>query len=70
MAKEKNLQTVGFLGKTGGALQGMFDFEWIVKGFKYSDRIQEAHMTAIHIIIEIIEKELFSSCKLKAISSI
>jgi D-sedoheptulose 7-phosphate isomerase len=30
-----------------------------VGGFTYSDRIQEAHMTAIHIIIEIVEKKLF-----------
>ncbi len=70
MAKEKKMETVAFLGKTGGALKGLCDYEWIVKGFKYSDRIQEAHMTAIHIIIEIIEKELFSVCKLKASSSI
>ena len=59
IAKEKNLQVISFLGKTGGALKGMGDLEWIVSGFEYSDRIQEAHMAAIHIIIEMVEQELF-----------
>lgn len=59
IAKEKNLQVISFLGKTGGALKGMGDFEWVVSGFEYSDRIQEAHMAAIHIIIEMVEQELF-----------
>lgn len=59
-AKEKNLKTIGFLGKCGGKLRGECDLEWIVPGFSYSDRIQEAHMTAIHIIIEMVEKRLFS----------
>ena len=59
VAKEKKLQIVTFLGKTGGALKGIGDYEWIVSGFEYSDRIQEAHMAAIHIIIEMVENELF-----------
>ncbi|MBS0615642.1 MAG: SIS domain-containing protein [Verrucomicrobia bacterium] len=58
-AKSKGMATVVFLGKTGGALKGVCDIEWIVEGFPYSDRIQEAHMAAIHIIIEMIEKILF-----------
>ncbi len=60
MAKEKELFTVAFLGKTGGAMKGMADLEWIVSGFPFSDRIQEAHMAAIHIIIESVEARLFS----------
>ena len=59
VAKERKLQVITFLGKTGGVLKGMGDYEWIVSGFEYSDRIQEAHMAAIHIIIEMVEKELF-----------
>lgn len=60
-AKEKNLTTIAFLGKTGGILRGECDLEWIVSGFPYSDRIQEAHMAAIHIVIEMVEHKLFSS---------
>lgn len=59
VAKELGLTTISFLGKSGGKLKGMSDLEWIVEGFSYSDRIQEAHMAAIHIIIEMVEKELF-----------
>ena len=59
-AKGRGLTTIAFLGKTGGKLKGEADLEWIVEGFRWSDRIQEAHMTAIHIIIEQIEKLLFS----------
>lgn len=58
-AKERGLRTVAFLGKSGGRLKGMCDLEWLVPGFSYSDRIQEAHMTAIHIVIEMVEKRLF-----------
>lgn len=59
IAKRKKLSTIAFLGKGGGALKGVADFELIIEGFKTSDRIQEAHMTAIHIAIEMVEKELF-----------
>jgi D-sedoheptulose 7-phosphate isomerase len=59
-ARRQGLYTIGFLGKTGGKLRGLCDLELIVDGFQYSDRIQESHMTAIHILIEQIEKELFS----------
>lgn len=55
-AKSQGLKTIAFLGKSGGKIKGLTDLEWIVDGFKTSDRIQEAHMAAIHIIIEIVEK--------------
>ena len=58
-AKKKGIKTIAFSGKTGGRLRGKCDLEWIVPGFEYSDRIQEAHMAAIHIIIEMVEKILF-----------
>ncbi len=61
MAKSMGLKTISFLGKTGGKLKGVSDLEWIIDGFSYSDRIQEAHMTAIHIIIQLIEHELFDA---------
>ncbi len=58
-AREKGLSLITFLGKTGGKLKGMADLEWIVTGFPYSDRIQEVQMAAIHMIIEMVEEELF-----------
>ncbi|MBP7075022.1 MAG: SIS domain-containing protein [Rhabdochlamydiaceae bacterium] len=59
MAREKGLAVIAFLGKTGGKLKGMADLEWIVSGFSYSDRVQEVQMAAIHMIIEMVEEELF-----------
>ena len=64
MAKEKQMKTISFLGKTGGKLKGLSDLEWIVSDFAFSDRIQEAHMAAIHIIIEAVENTLFYAQKL------
>ncbi|MBI2742666.1 MAG: SIS domain-containing protein [Chlamydiales bacterium] len=59
-ARARGLKTISFLGKSGGKLRGQSDLELQVSGFTYSDRIQEAHMTAIHIIIEMVEKHLFA----------
>jgi D-sedoheptulose 7-phosphate isomerase len=58
-AKKMGLTTISFLGKDGGKQKGLSDLEWIVKGFVTSDRIQEAHMCAIHILIQMVEKILF-----------
>ena len=59
IAKRKGLKTIAFLGKTGGKMKGFCDLEWIVTGFPFADRIQEAHMAAIHVIIEHVEYDLF-----------
>ncbi len=61
-AKNKKMKTIAFLGKSGGKLKDQSDLEWIVDGFETSDRIQEAHMAAIHILIEMMEYHLFSNC--------
>lgn len=59
VAKARGLHTIAFLGKGGGKLKGAADLELSVDGFKTSDRIQEAHMAAMHLIIEIVEYHLF-----------
>jgi len=58
IAKEKGLKTVGILGKDGGKMKGMCDYEFIVPG-ETTDRIQEVHMMILHIIIEGVERILF-----------
>lgn len=60
-AIKKGLKTIAFLGRGGGKLKQCADLELCIDGFKYSDRIQEAHMAAIHIIIEMVEEHLFYS---------
>jgi D-sedoheptulose 7-phosphate isomerase len=59
-ADKKGMTTVLFLGKGGGKLKECADFELSIDGFSSSDRIQESHMTAIHIIIEMVEEIMFS----------
>ncbi len=58
-AKELGMTTVAFLGKEGGVLKGKSDLELHIKGFSGSGPIQEAHMAAIHAIIELLENQLF-----------
>jgi D-sedoheptulose 7-phosphate isomerase len=67
IAKQRGLTTIAFLGKTGGKLKGECDLEWIVSGFQWSDRIQEAHMAAIHMIIEQVEQLLFAKVEANAL---
>ena len=58
VAKEKGLKTVALLGKDGGQLKGMCDYEFIINA-KTSDRVQEVHMMILHVIIEGVERVLF-----------
>lgn len=64
VAKDKKAKTITFLGKSGGFTKGLSDLEILIEGFTTSDRIQEAHMSMIHIIIEMVEKLLFSPIEL------
>ncbi|WP_300358736.1 D-sedoheptulose 7-phosphate isomerase [Fusobacterium sp.] len=57
-AKSLGMKTVGLLGKDGGKLKGMCDYEFIIPG-ETSDRIQEIHMMILHIIIEGVERIMF-----------
>ena len=67
-AKSLSLSTIAFLGKRGGALRGKADLEWIVEGAETSDRIQEVHMTVIHMLIKQLEETLFASPEAQQIS--
>ncbi|MCJ8342717.1 MAG: D-sedoheptulose 7-phosphate isomerase [Cetobacterium sp.] len=57
-AKKLGMKTCVLLGKDGGKLKGLCDYEFIIPG-KTSDRIQEIHMMILHIIIEGVEKIMF-----------
>jgi len=58
-AKEKGLITIALSGRDGGKMKGRADYEIIVRG-KRTSRIQETHILIIHILCEIVEKQLFS----------
>ncbi len=53
-AKQKNMFTVGLLGKSGGQMKDLVDLPIIVPA-ETSDRIQEIHIKIIHIVIETTE---------------
>jgi D-sedoheptulose 7-phosphate isomerase len=57
-AKKKDIKTVALLGRDGGKLKGLADLAIVVPGAS-SDRIQELHIKLIHIVIEVLERELF-----------
>lgn len=57
-AKKLGMKTCVLLGKDGGKLKEMCDYEFIIPG-KTSDRIQEIHMMILHIIIEGVERIMF-----------
>lgn len=57
VAKKKNMNVVGLLGKTGGTLKDMVDVALIVDS-PITDRIQEIHIKLIHIFIEGIERSI------------
>ncbi len=57
-AKAKGMTSIALTGKDGGKMAGLADIEIRVPHFGYADRIQEVHIKIIHIIIQLIEKEM------------
>ena len=60
MAKDKNIKSIGFLGGTGGKCKDEVTIPIIIPSSN-TQRIQEAHITLGHIIIEIVERDLHES---------
>ena len=59
LARERGCRTVGLLGNTGGSIKDVCDLALIVPSSD-TPRIQEGHITIIHIICDLVEKALFS----------
>lgn len=57
MSKRNNINTISFLGKDGGILKEISD-NYLLLPYKSTARVQEHHIMAIHLICEIVEKEL------------
>ncbi len=57
-AKIKGIKTIALTGKDGGKMAGLADVEIRVPHFGYADRIQEVHIKIIHLLIQLIEKEM------------
>lgn len=57
-AQRQGCFTVALLGGSGGKIAGSTDYELIVPATR-SDRVQEIHTMILHILVQLIEFELF-----------
>ena len=58
LAREKGCRTVGLLGKDGGSIKSVCDLALIVPT-NDTPRVQEGHITIIHIVCDLLEKTMF-----------
>ncbi len=63
-AKKMGLITLAFTGKDGGTIAKMADFSIHVSA-SHTARVQEAHITASHVICELVDIKLFQKPDLK-----
>ncbi|WMY96980.1 MAG: D-sedoheptulose 7-phosphate isomerase [Arsenophonus sp.] len=54
----KGMKVISLTGNDGGKISKITDLEIRVPHFGYPDRIQEIHIKVIHILIQIVEKEM------------
>jgi D-sedoheptulose 7-phosphate isomerase len=59
VARERDILTVGLLGKGGGRVAELVDVPIVVPRATTSDRIQEVHIKCLHIAIEVVERRLY-----------
>lgn len=57
-ARERGLATLGLCGAGGGKLAGCVDVALVVPSDR-TDRIQEAHITALHALCDVVDEALF-----------
>ncbi|MBD3376915.1 D-sedoheptulose 7-phosphate isomerase [candidate division KSB1 bacterium] len=57
-AKARGIKTIALLGRDGGQILGLSDYSIVVPA-QGSDRIQEGHITIIHIWCDLIENAMF-----------
>ena len=59
VARAQGMKVIGMHGKPGSALSQIVDFYICSPGGNFADRVQECHIKVIHILIELVERELF-----------
>ena len=59
-AKTKKMEVIGFLGGNGGKLKQLVDLPIVIPSGNVQ-RIQEGHITVAHIILELVERDLYNS---------
>jgi D-sedoheptulose 7-phosphate isomerase len=61
IAHEKGMKVIGLTGKDGGKLAPLCDVEIRAPYSEHSDRVQEIHIKVIHILVMLVEDELFNA---------
>lgn len=59
VAKKAGVHVIALTGKGNSPLSELADAEICTPGGSFSDRIQELHIKIIHILIEMVERDLF-----------
>ena len=58
-ARSRQMKVIALTGKPGTALEPLADVCIATPGGDYSDRAQELHIKVIHILIELVERDMF-----------
>jgi D-sedoheptulose 7-phosphate isomerase len=59
LARQQGCRTIALLGRDGGSIKGICDLALVVPS-NDTPRVQEGHGIIIHIVCDLLEKELFS----------
>ncbi|MCU0951923.1 MAG: D-sedoheptulose 7-phosphate isomerase [Burkholderiaceae bacterium] len=57
-ARELGVKVIALTGKPGTPVCDLADIAIVTPGGQYADRVQELHIKVIHILIELVEREL------------
>jgi D-sedoheptulose 7-phosphate isomerase len=57
-ARAKGMKVIGLTGRPGSQLEQSVDVCICTSAGRYADRVQELHIKVIHILIELVEREL------------
>ena len=58
-ARQRGLFVIGLTGRNDAPLDELADIVICTPAGRYADRVQELHIKVIHILIELVERELF-----------
>ena len=59
-ARAIGMRTVALVGRPGSPLESATDLTIVTPAGRYSDRVQELHIKVIHVLIELVEREMFA----------
>ncbi len=57
-ARAQQMRVIALLGRDGGQVRGLADIEIIIPQ-QASERIQEVHMLILHILVDLVERDMF-----------